>query len=251
MALPKKRTFSSATINLQPGTYHLRFIVDGSLITSPHLPTAVDFTNSLVNYIEVVKSPSPSPGDQFPPTLTQPTATEPVDIKPKPVEAVYSAPPGVHPPLVLPPTPELIPITDTSSVPAVPTPGKSTAASSVRKPAAPIISEPPKRYHRVIPQFLIDFDSAEDSPRFAHASMVASTAHPPPTLPMFLNKSILNGTTPMKDDASVLILPNHTVLNHLATSSIRNQVLATSATTRYKRKVRRRSLPLFLPNYNC
>jgi hypothetical protein len=40
----------------------------------------------------------------------------------------------------------------------------------------------------------------------------------------------------MKDDASVLIMPNHTVLNHLATSSIKNKVLATSATTRYKRK---------------
>jgi hypothetical protein len=35
----------------------------------------------------------------------------------------------------------------------------------------------------------------------------------------------------------VLIMPNHTVLNHLATSSIKNGVLATSGTTRYKRKV--------------
>jgi hypothetical protein len=41
----------------------------------------------------------------------------------------------------------------------------------------------------------------------------------------------------MKDDNSVLIMPNHTVLNHLATSSIKANVLAVSATTRYKRKV--------------
>ena len=41
----------------------------------------------------------------------------------------------------------------------------------------------------------------------------------------------------MKDDNSVLNMPNHTVLNHLATSSIKNNVLATSVTTRYKRKV--------------
>ena len=59
----------------------------------------------------------------------------------------------------------------------------------------------------------------------------------PPTLPGFLGKSILNGTTPMKDDSSVLIHPNHTVLNHLATSSIKEGILATSATTRYKQKV--------------
>jgi hypothetical protein len=54
---------------------------------------------------------------------------------------------------------------------------------------------------------------------------------------MFLSKSILNGTTPTKDDSSVLIMPNHTVLNHLATTNIKQGVLATSATTRYKRKV--------------
>jgi hypothetical protein len=40
----------------------------------------------------------------------------------------------------------------------------------------------------------------------------------------------------MKDDSSVLTIPNHTVLNHLLTSSIRSGVLATSATTRYKKK---------------
>lgn len=60
---------------------------------------------------------------------------------------------------------------------------------------------------------------------------------------MFLGRSILNGTTPLKDDNSVLNYPNHTVLNHLATSSIKNGVLATSVTTRYKRKVR------FPPSY--
>jgi len=53
---------------------------------------------------------------------------------------------------------------------------------------------------------------------------------------MFLGKSILNGNMPHKDDASVLLMPNHTVLNHLATSSIKHGVLATSGTTRYKRK---------------
>jgi hypothetical protein len=66
-----------------------------------------------------------------------------------------------------------------------------------------------------------------------------------------LAKSILNGTTPHKDDASVLIMPNHTVLNHLATSSIKNGVLATSGTTRYKRKVTSLSiLELFFSSTN-
>jgi hypothetical protein len=95
---------------------------------------------------------------------------------------------------------------------------------------------PPKSYHRDIPRFLLDLDAPDDSPALIHANSVVNTLPSPPTLPMFLGKSILNGATPMKDDASVLIMPNHTVLNHLATSSIKNKVLATSATTRYKRK---------------
>lgn len=47
----------------------------------------------------------------------------------------------------------------------------------------------------------------------------------------------MNGNLPVKDDSSVLALPNHTVLNHLMTSSVKNGVLATSVTTRYKKKV--------------
>jgi len=60
---------------------------------------------------------------------------------------------------------------------------------------------------------------------------------PPPTLPLMLGKVILNSSSHLKDDNSVLGIPNHVVLNHLATSSIKNHVLAVSATTRYKKKV--------------
>ena len=47
---------------------------------------------------------------------------------------------------------------------------------------------------------------------------------------------MLGGITPLKDDSSGLVLPNHTVLNHWTTSSVRHGVLATSVTTRYKVK---------------
>lgn len=60
---------------------------------------------------------------------------------------------------------------------------------------------------------------------------------PPPTLPLMLGKVILNSSSHLKDDNSVLGIPNHVVLNHLATSSIKNHVLAVSATTRYRKKV--------------
>lgn len=53
----------------------------------------------------------------------------------------------------------------------------------------------------------------------------------------------MTGTTvaigsPIGDDNSVLPLPSHSVVNHLATSAIRNGILAVATTTRYKAKVR-------------
>jgi hypothetical protein len=196
------------------------------------MPTAVDFTNYLVNYIEVVpeKAATPTDGSDAPPGSQQPSTAAQAS-QPRPIE--YRAPPGVHPPHILPPTPELIavPAKDESSK------GTSDPKATPTSQSTPVAPAAPKRYHSVIPKFLLDLDASEDSPDYVRANQVLSTAPTPPSLPMFLNKSILNGTTPMKDDASVLNMPNHTMLNHLATSSIKNKVLATSATTRYKRKV--------------
>ena len=224
----KHKDAFSAILSLPPGTHHCRFIVDGDLRLSEDLPTAVDFTNFLTNYIEVAP----------PPTTTQPSA--PVDVPPgkataQPPAATteYKLPPGLHPPQVLPPTPELVPIHKP------PAPEKKKEEDSEKDPAAvpaTLAPGPHRNYHREIPAYLLDLDAPEESSQLSYANAVGTTLPTPPSLPMFLAKSILNGATPMKDDASVLIMPNHTVLNHLATSSIRQKVLATSATTRYKRK---------------
>jgi hypothetical protein len=198
------------------------------MVLSKHLPTAVDFTNSLVNYIEVSATEAPSTAVQhvLPPDDPLKHKADPFKV-PTPITQ-YIAKEGVHPPLVLPPTPEIAPLQEPSATPQAPQ--KHTAAASR------FISDPPKHYHSVIPQFFQDTDAPENSQQFKRSITLTESLPVPPTLPMFLNKSILNNSTPMKDDASVLVLPNHTVLNHLATSSIRNNVIATSATTRYKRK---------------
>ncbi|KAG5949938.1 hypothetical protein E4U53_005623 [Claviceps sorghi] len=91
-------------------------------------------------------------------------------------------------------------------------------------------------YASDVPQYLVDFDQPEDSPAYRNAVNAIETLANPPSLPGFLGKPILNAATLMKDDNSVLNMPNHTVLNHLATSSIKNNVLAVSATTRYHNK---------------
>lgn len=97
---------------------------------------------------------------------------------------------------------------------------------------------PADHYRHEIPQYLVDFDSPIESPLYQQAVAAMEKLPNPPALPGFLGKPILNAATPIKDDNSVLNLPpNHAVLNHLATSSIKNDVLALSATTRYKNKV--------------
>lgn len=209
----KKKDVLSAYVSVTPGTHHLTFLVDNDMRTSDKLPTAVDYTNILVNYIEV-PYPEPQPPVVSPSKDADaaPGATTPMPER--------DAAAGMYPPQVLPAAPDVQPIK--APLPEPP------------KPAAP---EPTKKYHQKIPRYLLDLDAPEDSSRFARANAMTNNLPTPPTLPGFLGKSILNGTTPMKDDSSVLIHPNHTVLNHLATSSIKDNILATSATTRYKQKV--------------
>ena len=89
-----------------------------------------------------------------------------------------------------------------------------------------------------IPQYLLDFDAPEDTQPYQNSISAIDMLPSPPSLPGFLGKPVLNITTPLvKDDNSVLTMPNHTMLNHLATSSIKNNILAVSVTTRYKSKV--------------
>ncbi|KAF2012573.1 carbohydrate-binding module family 48 protein [Aaosphaeria arxii CBS 175.79] len=210
----KKKDVLSAMVNIAPGTHHLTFLVDNDMKTSDKLPTAVDYTNSLVNYLEVSHDDLPKPpGD---------VTDESKKTDPTPTEELR-APPGIYPPQILPPTPELVPVVE-----------QSVPESSQPKAAPP--PPAPEEYHMSIPYYLVDLDATEETERFARANAAAGHLPTPPTLPMFLSKSILNGTTPMKDDSSVLIMPNHTVLNHLATSSIKDNILATSATTRYRQK---------------
>lgn len=280
----KKEKTVSALLQLPPGTHHVKFLVNNEMVCSDFLPQAVDFTNILVNYIEVlaenassgakgapVAVPAPdsasasatapsSIATQASAVATAPAPTQapaparPVDIKPKPVTASSATSPA---------RPTSPPAKTQMSAPHSPAPARASprpiqtqAVQQESKPAPsptsakPKIPVPPKQYTSQIPDYLIDLDSwpsseQSQSPdpssitsRYQRANQAAQTLPPPPSLPLFLNKSILNGVTPAKDDSSVLPLPNHTVLNHLTTTNIKQGVLATSATTRYKKKVR-------------
>ncbi|KAI7853937.1 5'-AMP-activated protein kinase beta subunit, interation domain-containing protein [Circinella umbellata] len=62
---------------------------------------------------------------------------------------------------------------------------------------------------------------------------------PPPSLPPHLEKVLLNSQNLSDEDNSVLPEPNHVTLNHLYASSIKDNVMALSTTTRYRKKVRK------------
>jgi hypothetical protein len=177
------------------------------MLVSDDLPTTVDFGNNLVNYIEV------SADD-----LPQDESAGKDDAEKTPVVSAEDQAQSTKQ-------------TEAQSV--------EEDASSQTAQAAPRTKAvlPQGRYTSEIPQYLLDLDKAEDSAAYQYAAAAIEKLPSPPSLPGFLGKPILNAATPMKDDNSVLTMPNHTVLNHLATSSIKNNVLAVSVTTRYRKKV--------------
>ncbi|KAK9468422.1 5'-AMP-activated protein kinase beta subunit, interation domain-containing protein [Lipomyces arxii] len=90
------------------------------------------------------------------------------------------------------------------------------------------ISVPPLEYTNEIPDL---FMNPEASERYISEDYPA-----PPYLPPHLETVILNTNSTEKDDSSVLPIPNHVVLNHLATTSIKHNVLAVASVSRYARK---------------
>jgi hypothetical protein len=211
----------SAIVPLPAGTHHVKFLVDGELRTSDALPTAVDSTGILINYLEVnadellaplERQPSP---DRPPPTTGHDHASRIDTTDPQ------------HP--------QYTPHYQEGEL----SPGRTHTLTDEQQFS--FMKPRPQRFTDTIPAYLRDF---EDNPDRYSVTGTASTGGygnvvkipPPPTLPLMLGKVILNSSSHLKDDNSVLGIPNHVVLNHLATSSIKNHVLAVSATTRYKKK---------------
>lgn len=87
---------------------------------------------------------------------------------------------------------------------------------------------PPLEYTNQIPQMFLTLDVAELD--------IPESQATPPHLPPHLDTVILNTNSNEKDDSSVLPAPNHVVLNHLATSSIKHNVLAVASVNRYGKK---------------
>ncbi|KAF8475663.1 5'-AMP-activated protein kinase beta subunit, interation domain-containing protein [Kalaharituber pfeilii] len=211
----------SAIVPLPAGTHHVKFLVDGELRTSDALPTAVDSTGILVNYLEI------NADDMLAPLERQPS---PIEAEGPSFQAVQDATQNPH-----------------HSHSHTYSPGANdhhhhhshSAVSNTDEPFG-FIKPRPQRYTDTIPAYLRDFEENQDryavsgsalNPHDSSGDQDVIKIPPPPALPLMLGKVILNSSSHLKDDNSVLGIPNHVVLNHLATSSIKNHVLAVSATT--------------------
>lgn len=101
---------------------------------------------------------------------------------------------------------------------------------------------PTEEYTSEIPAELLALATAisseEDSEQSRRIAAEWERGRPqPPSLPPHLEKVLLNSAAVSEEDNSVLPEPNHVMLNHLYASSIKDNVMALSTTTRYRKKV--------------
>jgi len=96
---------------------------------------------------------------------------------------------------------------------------------------------PPEEYTDVIPSYLT---STVPNYYSDNINVDYNEDEQPPLLPPHLEKVLLNthhkNEDPSKEDPMVLPIPNHVVLNHLYTLSIRDGVMALGTTSRYRKK---------------
>lgn len=240
--LPGKPGILHVKLQLPPGTHRFRFIVDNELRFSDYLPTATDQMGNFVNYLEVVA----------------PTQTAP------PVNELVSPESGVAPPLA-----PAAAAAAAATSPAVE--DKQAGQDSTKKPipmsarsriAMKIEQEPDDmgdgytRYHNealsqpdieftqdipavftdptVMEQYYLTLDQQQNN----HQNMAWLS---PPQLPPHLENVILNSYSNQQGESNennsgALPIPNHVILNHLATSSIKHNTLCVASIVRYKQK---------------
>lgn len=224
----------SVILKLPNGTHRMRFVVDNELRCSDFLPSATDSMGNLVNYIEV---PSESEAyyshDGKAPTSTQHRGSVPSDDRA--VEDDESMAPlqkfnSQGHPVDHPPGARLTRATTSEKVESydMTNDDELLNGGGYERFQEEMPSEPVLKFTSEIPKVFTDPEEMEQ--------FVASDFVTPPQLPPHLESVILNSNSNEKDNNSVLPIPNHVVLNHLATTSIKHNVLAVASISRYSRK---------------
>lgn len=212
----------SITLGLPMGTHRFRFVVDNELRFSDFMPTATDQMGNFVNYFEVTPEHIRSHHN--------PAPIEDVEPYSKPI----SRKPSINRPAGR--SDSMWGLTNDDDDMGG---GYSryhdgeddfTQNGEFRYIAdiPPIFTDP-----KVMEQYYIAIDKQSKSPNGQQQAWLH-----PPHLPPHLENVILNNFNPQdkENNLGALSIPNHVVLNHLATTSIKHNTLAAASIVRYKRK---------------
>lgn len=193
-------------ISLPAGNHRFKFVVDNEVRCSNFIPTATDTSGHLVNYLEILPSEHDlhRTGRSTASLRTQDSKlglTRDDDDMGDGYSRYYDG-------------------DNTSGI-------GSGHASNYIKEIPPIFTDP-----RVMEEYYVTLDNNQRRGHGAQQWLI------PPQLPPHLEHVILNSYNQQDraNTSGALSIPNHVVLNHLATTSIKHNTLAVASVVRYKRK---------------
>lgn len=205
---PKDGSFS-VQIALPPGTHRFKFVVNNEVKCSNFIPTATDNSGHFVNYLEVFPTENDFNRDL---NSKSKSSLRTMDSKlgltkdDDDMGGGYSRYYGDQ--------------------------EENTNPSFGKEPeyitSIPAIFTDPK----VMEEYYMTLDNNERKGNYAQQWLI------PPQMPPHLENVILNGysSSDKANTSGALSIPNHVVLNHLATTSIKHNTLAVASVVRYKKK---------------
>ena len=232
--VPGKPGLLHVKLQLPPGTHRFRFIVDNELRFSDYLPTATDQMGNFVNYLEVV-----APNQQQQQNSSRPGEERTVSSRDDTTSHGHLG--GQN--------------SSNKKKRTMPMSTRSRIAMEIEQEPDDmgdgysryydeVLSKPRLEYTQDIPAVFTDPTVMEqyyltlDQQQNNHQNMAWLT---PPQLPPYLENVILNSYSNSQienneNNSGALPIPNHVILNHLATSSIKHNTLCVASIVRYKQK---------------
>ncbi len=199
---PKDGSFS-VQIALPPGMHRFKFVVDNEVRCSNFIPTATDNSGHFVNYLEII----PSERELYPERNNSSASLKSTGSKlglTKDDDDMGNGYTRYHQEQSM----QLRQVAYTNEIP-------------------PIFTDP-----KVMEEYYVTLDNSQKNGGHNQQWLI------PPQLPPHLENVTLNGynSNDKSNTTGALSIPNHVVLNHLATTSIKHNTLAVASVVRYKRK---------------
>lgn len=220
------------TLGLPVGTHRFRFVVDNELRFSDFLPTATDQMGNFVNYIEI----TPENIEQHLLQLeTEQAAVEEDQTQEPPISPQNERATSRKSSMSKHRTDSMWGlINDDDDMGNGYSRYHDEDGTSLRREyqyineIPPIFTDP-----KVMEQYYVAID--KQARNSGGGQQQQAWLHPP-QLPPHLENVILNNFNDRENNSGALPIPNHVVLNHLATTSIKHNTLAVASIVRYKRK---------------